>query len=82
MDVEKVDVSTFSPALHTSATSGGAVCAQQEKMEKDEIRAVLERMWTEVIVRSVAGARTAGMLTYSDLCSQTPMDRFLQETVL
>jgi hypothetical protein len=51
-------------------------------MEKDEIRAVLERMWTEVIVRSVAGARTAGMLTYSDLCSQTPMDRFLQETVL
>jgi hypothetical protein len=27
------------------------VCAQKEKKAKDEIRAVLERMWTEVIVR-------------------------------
>ena len=34
-----------------AAASGGAVCAQKGKKEKDEIRAVLERMWTEVIVR-------------------------------
>ena len=51
-----------------AAASGGA---QKEKKEKDEIRAVLERMWTEVIVRLSPALElqvARRMLTYADVC--------------